>query len=60
MPIYTVKQVRRQEAEKRQAAYDALTTEQKIARAEAAPGESKRELARLRLRLAKEQASAAK
>jgi len=38
---------RREEAEIRQAEYDALTPEQKIARAMASPGSSKRELIRL-------------
>lgn len=38
---------RQAEAAERQSAYDGLTTPQKIARAEAAGGESKRELARL-------------
>lgn len=41
------KAVKQQEAQERQAAYDALTTEEKIARADAAPGAAKRELARL-------------
>ena len=38
---------RRKEAAVRQAEYDALTKEQKIARAMASPGRSKRELIRL-------------
>ncbi len=41
---------RQDEAIDRQAAYDALTVEQKIAKAQAAPGQSKRELARLMVR----------
>lgn len=41
------KTVKQQEAQERQAAYDDLTVEQKIAKADAAPGASKRELARL-------------
>lgn len=39
--------VKQQEAQERQAAYDDLTVEEKIAKADAAPGASKRELARL-------------
>jgi hypothetical protein len=39
---------RQAEAIERQAAYDALSTEEKIAKAEKAPGESKKELRRLR------------
>jgi hypothetical protein len=38
---------RAEEAAVRQAEYDALTPEQKVARAQAAPGNSKRELIRL-------------
>lgn len=38
---------RRVEAEVRQAEYDALSPEQKVARAMASPGHSKRELIRL-------------
>ncbi len=38
---------RREEAEVRQAEYDALTSEQKVARAMTSPGRSKRELIRL-------------
>lgn len=42
------KETRRTEAQERQAAYDALTVEQKIARAEAQRGNSARQLAKLR------------
>jgi hypothetical protein len=38
---------RRKEAVIRQAEYDALTSEQKVARAHTSPGRSKRELIRL-------------
>lgn len=38
---------RREEAKARQAAYDALTIEEKIAKAKSAPGNSKRQLRRL-------------
>jgi len=41
------KEQKRKEAEVRQAEYDKLTTAQKIARANKAQGNSKRELARL-------------
>jgi hypothetical protein len=40
--------IRQREAAERQAEYDRLPHGDKIARAEAAPGESKRQLARLR------------
>ena len=41
-------ELRRERAAKRQKDYDELTTEQRIARAEARPGRSKQELKRLR------------
>lgn len=41
------KDARREQAAVRQAEYNALSTEDKIARAEARPGNSKRELERL-------------
>lgn len=41
------KDARREQAEKRQAVYDSLTTEEKLARLDQRPGESKRERARL-------------
>lgn len=44
---HTHRRLRREEALARQAKYDALTTEQKIARAKSRPGNSKRELAQL-------------
>lgn len=43
-----VREQRRVDAERRQAEYDALSLDEKIARAESRPGESKRELSRLR------------
>jgi len=46
-PLRFIKE-RREEAGIRQAEYDALSTEQKIARAEARPGNSLKELRRLR------------
>lgn len=42
-----VKNIKREHAEARQREYDALTTEQKLARLDSRPGESKRERARL-------------
>ena len=42
------RQRRREEAEIRQAEYDALTIEQKIARAKGRPGDSRKEIKRLR------------
>lgn len=42
------KRQRQSEAQIRQAAHDALSVDEKIAKALAAPGESKRELTRLR------------
>jgi len=41
------KTVRQEEAKERQAEYDALSTEQKIARAKSRRGESKKELTKL-------------
>lgn len=49
MKLAELKQV---EAKARQEEYDSLSTEEKIARAEARPGNSARELAKLRKRLA--------
>ena len=48
MPISKeIKQLRKEEAEKRQAAHNKLTIEQKIAKAKSRRGNSKKELARL-------------
>ena len=41
------REVRHEQAQTRQAEYDSLSTEQKIARAESRRGNSKKELARL-------------
>ena len=49
-----MKEQRREEAGMRDAKYANLTTDERIARAEAAPGESKRQLAKLRKLKAKE------
>ena len=49
------KQLRKEEAAKRQAAYDALSIAERIKRVKARRGESKRELARL-MKLAEEAA----
>ena len=43
-----VREQRREDTERRQAEYDNLTLDEKIARAESRPGESRRELSRLR------------
>ena len=51
---------RRQEAEARQRDHNMLTTAQKIKKAKARVGESKRELARLEARMATEKAPAVK
>jgi len=50
------RQVRQESALHRQDAYIILTLQEKIARAKARPGQSKRELARLEKQLAKETA----
>lgn len=48
MPISKeIKQLRKEEAEQRQAAHNKLTIEQKIAKAKSRRGNSKKELARL-------------
>lgn len=47
MPTKVARAQKRQEAEERQAKYDALSPEKKIALAKSRTGESKKEIARL-------------
>lgn len=51
MSSMTRKKILRDQAEERQRAYDALSTEEKITRAKGRPGRSAREIARLEKKL---------